>query len=134
MLKQSKIFKALAWICIMLTANVCTYEIGLAQDENPGEPPVPGLTLPVDPAQPDTLGVTQGGNQAVSDTIEPNRDLLTFPMRGVLPAHTDQPVYRKWWFWAITTVLITTSVILVTSGSERESREELPDFPEPPER
>jgi hypothetical protein len=45
-----------------------------------------------------------------------------------------QPIYGKWWFWAIGAAVLGTTVILLMDGDDKKAEEDLPDFPPPPER
>jgi hypothetical protein len=83
-----------------------------------------------EPAVPDSAWI----DWAPADTIE---TYLLFDAPGdSLPQSGDEggvPVYRKWWFWAAA-IGVLILIAIVASGDEEKGREDLPDFPDPPER
>ena len=66
------------------------------------------------------------------------------PQRGLVDAEDDsltaegesgpRPVYKKWWVWAVAAVAVGVLVALAGGGSSSTQDENLPDFPDPPER
>ena len=44
----------------------------------------------------------------------------------------EQPIYKKWWFLAIVGGVVAASLVAISSGDD--GREDLPEFPDPPER
>jgi hypothetical protein len=43
-------------------------------------------------------------------------------------------VTRKWWIWALLTTAVAITAVLVGGGEEKKAEEDLPGFPEPPDR
>jgi hypothetical protein len=43
-----------------------------------------------------------------------------------------QPIYKRWWFIAIVVGVVTATVIAIASGGEGEAKDDLPEFPDPP--
>jgi hypothetical protein len=46
----------------------------------------------------------------------------------------EQPFYKKWWFIAIVVGAVTATVIAIASGDQDEAKEDLPGFPDPPDK
>jgi hypothetical protein len=111
-------FKALCWFCVGLTLSVCTYDLCLAQDLDELAPP-DSLNIETDSLQ-------VGDDLLLFDT--PTDSLVTEGGRNI------QPFYRKWWVWALVTTAIAVTAVLLENGQEKETEEDLPGFPDPPNR
>jgi hypothetical protein len=136
-MQRSLITKVLAWLCIGLAVNLCTPEVRLAQDATP--PEQPGS----EPA--DTVGIGRNAGPGPTDTTRVKTDMpelndQIFPYgaasdslseTGVLAARS---VYRKWWLWTVAVVVVATTIVLYSGGKDEGGAENLPDFPDPPER
>lgn len=46
----------------------------------------------------------------------------------------EQPIYKKWWFLALVGGVLAATIIAVASGDDGEGRQNLPEFPDPPEK
>jgi hypothetical protein len=110
--------RVLCWICVVLAVSTCTGEMCLAQGLDEGdkpdstkvEPPTPEIYYDVTPIAALDDSLTGG----VEDGAKPG--------------------YRKWWVWAVVTVVIAVVAVALAGGDEKKAEEGLPDFPEPPER
>ena len=110
--------RILCWVCVVLAVSTCTGEMCIAQGLDEGdkpdstevEPPTPEISHDVTPipALDDSLtGAAEDGSA---------------------------PGYRKWWGWAVVTVVIALVAVAFAGGDGRKAEADLPDFPEPPER
>ncbi len=45
-----------------------------------------------------------------------------------------QPFYKKWWFIAVVAGAVTATAIAIASGDEGKAKEDLPGFPDPPDK
>jgi hypothetical protein len=45
-----------------------------------------------------------------------------------------KPVHKRWWVWALVTTGIAVLAVLAGGGEEDKTPEDLPDFPDPPNR
>jgi hypothetical protein len=45
-----------------------------------------------------------------------------------------KPFYKRWWFIAIVVGAVTATVIAIASGGDGETKDDLPEFPDPPDR
>jgi len=110
-------FKALCWLCVGLALSTCAYDACLAQS-------------PEEDAIPDSLDVEAEDLQAGQEEllVDTPADTLGSDGRDI------QPLHRKWWVWALVTTAIAVTAVLVGGGEEKETEENLPDFPDPPDR
>jgi hypothetical protein len=140
-MRRSGLVYAMSWTCVVLMLSTLTHEICLAANQ----PPTPGQTATDDAdnrervlfAQPDDPQVTPDStwnDWAPADTIDTFLlfDASDDSLSQGLPGE-DVPVYRKWWFWAASIATLILIAVLA-SGDEEKGREDLPDFPDPPER
>ena len=115
---RRKAFKGLCWLCIGLALSTCTYELCYAQDLE-GETP------------PDSLNVE------IQD-LRGTEDLLLFDTPadslGTDGGQNFRSIARKWWIWALVTTAIAITAVLVGGGEEKKVEEDLPGFPDPPNR
>ena len=89
---------------------------------------------------PDSPG-TMHWRRAEPKTDKPSGDVPPLSVADGPLTDKDQPtqpppVYRRWWFWAIGVFVIGTAAAILsgTGGTdEDDSREDLPDFPGPPD-
>jgi hypothetical protein len=119
MRKQTPIMRVTAGLCIMLAGSTCLPEVCLA-----GVPPAEAPT--------DSLVVFMVPDEVSFEDLQQEE-----PPLGITEDEEDagRPVYRRWWFWAIG--IGTLIAVAVASGGDEggeEPAENLPDFPEPPER
>jgi hypothetical protein len=56
-------------------------------------------------------------------------DTLTGEAEGA-----EKPVYRKWWVWAATAVAVSLIIALARGDNGSKADEDLPGFPDPPDR
>jgi hypothetical protein len=109
-------FKVLCWLCIGLALSTCTYEACLAQTTE-------------EETTPDSLGVE-------TETLQAGEDPLLFDTPADSPGtggRRIQPLYKRWWVWALVTTAIAVTAVLV-GGDAKEAEEDLPGFPDPPSR
>ena len=131
----------MSWTCIVLMLSTLTHAVCLARNQ----PPAPGRIAPHDgdngermlfaqPEDPQVMPDSTWNGWAPADTID---TFLLFDASGdSLPQgmpHEDVPVYRKWWFWAASIATLILIAVLA-SGDGEKGREDLPGFPDPPER
>jgi hypothetical protein len=117
MMTSAKHFKALCWLCIGLALSTCTYDACLAQS-------------PEEEATPDSLGVE-------AEDLRVGEDLLLVDTPAdSLETHNPsiQPLHKKWWVWALVTTAIAVTAVLVGGGEAKDTEEDLPGFPDPPNR
>jgi hypothetical protein len=117
MLTYGTSFKVLCWLCIGLALSTCAYDACLAQS------PEEGVT-------PDSL---DGG----AEDLRVGEEVLLVDTPADTVSSTGQniqPFHKKWWVWAIVTTAIAVTAVLVGGGEEKKTEEDLPDFPDPPDR
>jgi hypothetical protein len=132
--------KALCWLVIVLMLNLCTCELCLAQETEPGD--IPDSVQGPDTAKegPDTAGTWPDSTDIAVDThlLEPNREIFPYGATEdslmLAAGSQSREVYREWWLWTVAVVVVATTIILYSGGEEDEGRQDLPGFPEPPER
>jgi hypothetical protein len=125
MMCNHRFFKAKCWLCVGLALSTCTYEVCLAQPADQKTPP-------------DSL------NGAVEPSVEEIMHTLVNEDAALVDAPVDtlgsdvdtrvQPVYRKWWAWALVTTGIAVIAVLAGGGEAKKTEEDLPGFPDPPNR
>jgi hypothetical protein len=145
MMQVSLATKAVSWLVIVLMLNLCACELCLAQETTQGD--VPGSAEGPDTTKerPDTAGTWPDSTDIAADTtmvdtqiLEPNREIFPYGatedslMLGA--GHRSREVYREWWLWTVAVVVVTTTIILYSGGEEDAAKQDLPGFPEPPER
>ena len=72
----------------------------------------------------------------VRNTLQAGEDPLLFdtPADSLgTGGRNIQPLYRRWWVWALVTTAIAVTAVLV-GGDAKEAEEDLPGFPDPPSR
>ncbi len=117
MMSNDKPFKALCWLCVGLALSTCTYDACLAQGTG-------------EEVTPDSLGVETGHLQTVEDGL-----LFDTPADSLGTGDGNiQPLYEKWWVWALVTTAIAVTAVLVGGGKKTVPGEDLPGFPDPPNR
>jgi len=148
--------KTIAWLLMALVMNLAAFDPWLlaseggALDRADGEAleapagkavPPDSLVSPENPAQ----EAVRAPSAAVPSVTVPSVtapqepfDRLILTDRGVTmtpdtTARKGTPVYKRWWFWTVAASVATAAVVLSVAGAE-ESRKDLPDFPNPPER
>ena len=121
------LFKAMCWLCIGLAMSTCTYDACLAQDTDRAAPQ-------------DSLG--GAGEPSLDEVINAivNEDTLLLatdtPADSVVSDSDKnaQPVYRKWWVWALVTTGLAVIAVVAGGGEAKKTEEDLPGFPDPPAR
>ena len=116
--------RVLCWMCVVLAVSTCTGELCFAQgadstrtaDSTQVELPPPEIYEDVIPVR----SITPGA--AADDSLAAGTE------------ETKAPIYRKWWVWALVTIVIGVAVALVAGGTDEKADEDLPDFPDPPDR
>jgi hypothetical protein len=112
-------FRAVAWLCIFLAASTCLHDACLARSLHEG---IAGGGLKV---------------QAEDSKDDEVPFLLDAPTDSLASEQgtTINPVFKKWWVWAlITTAIAVTAVLAGGGGEDKATEESLPDFPDPPDR
>lgn len=131
MMRESRVVRIVSWLAIVLMLNLSAYGLCLAQ-ETPREE-VPDLE-----PHPDTADTVADSTMSESRLIEPNRDIFPYSASDdslMLEAGPEsRAVYREWWLWTVAVVVVATTIILYSGGEGHEEEQDLPDFPEPPER
>ena len=135
-----------AWLFILLVLNLVAFDAclwafttGETEEAGRARPPVVGEqegaadSLDASPEASPVPAAVPGGPAIAPPS---SRDQLIFENRdGSVgkPARSHAPIYKKWWFWTVAASVAATAVVLSVGGAE-ESRRDLPDFPNPPER
>jgi hypothetical protein len=124
-------FKAVCWLCVGLTLSTCSYDLCLAQDTHEGAPP-DSLNDESAPAS------DRPASERVEEHIWVNKDAALFaPFSDSLATKSGSsinPLFKKWWFWAFVTTAIALTAVLLGGGEEKKAEEDLPGFPDPPDR
>lgn len=137
MMKNPILTRLVCWLCVMAMVGLCLVEAGAAQtledsddiqlpDSTAVEPETPGIYDTISPVQPVGPDSTLAPSEAASPFYAPD-DTLSAGENG------GQPVYKRWWVWALAVVAVGVLVGLAGGGSSTKD-EDLPDFPDPPER
>ena len=90
-------------------------------------------TVPMPIFKQDSLATT-----AIEDTVARVPTELTFGDSALVDTlyakkkKEQQPIYKKWWFIAIVVGVVTATVIAIASGGDDEAKDDLPEFPDPP--
>jgi len=153
--------RIVTWLFVMLIVNsvafdpcVLALESGQTARTDAESPKAPAGTPADTPAEapteatageadaPDSLVSPQeapqrAGEEAVTAPSRPS-DHLILTGQGMTkssdtPVPKKAPVYKRWWFWTLAASAVAAAVVLGAAGAE-ESRRDLPDFPNPPER
>ncbi|MFH1314217.1 MAG: hypothetical protein ABIJ00_13460 [Candidatus Eisenbacteria bacterium] len=95
--------------------------------------------------EPDSVA-TEPETPGIYDTISPVQSISPDPSLDPSPVDApddsvsaeggsgSSPVYKRWWVWAIAAVAIGVLVALAGGSSSTKADEDLPEFPDPPER
>jgi hypothetical protein len=136
MLFDSLFARAVCWLCVVLMLSLCLGEMCLAQTKEGFDHPD---SVSTEPEQP---GIYKTNSPVQSVIRDPDADPVPEPrLTGAdddsLTAGDEsgpQPVYKRWWVWAIAAVAVGVLVALAGGGSSSTADEDLPEFPDPPER
>ena len=137
--------KALCWLVIVLMLNLCTCELCIAQQSEPGDLPDSAQGPDTTKEQPDTAGIRADSTDIAADTtmvdtqsFEPNREIFPYSANDdslkLGAERQSREVYREWWLWTVAVVIAATTIILYSGGEEDAGKQDLPGFPEPPEK
>lgn len=137
--------KALSWLVIGLMLNLCACESCLAQETAAGDVPDAAQGPEAPREEPDTADTWPDSTDIAADTtmieaqlLEPNSEIFPYGATGdslMLGAgRQSREVYREWWLWTVAVVVVATTIILYSGGGEDAAKQDLPGFPEPPER
>ena len=128
--------RAVCWLCVLLMLSLCFGEMCLAQTREGFDDPDSVSTEPEPPA------IYKTTSPVKSVIEEPGED--PGPEPRLVDAEDDsltaegesgpRPVYKKWWVWAVAAVAVGVLVALAGGGSSSTQDENLPEFPDPPER
>ena len=130
----ASLFVVLVMNSVALDPCILASESGQTAPTDAELPEAPAGTADV----PDSLASPQGaGGEAFTAPSRPF-DQLILTGQGAAkssdtPARKGAPIYKRWWFWTVAGSAVATAVILSVAGAE-ESRKDLPDFPNPPDR
>jgi hypothetical protein len=122
---KHRFFVAMCWLCVGLALSTCTYEVCLAQPADQKTPP-DSLGGTVEPSLEEIMHTLVNEDAVLVDT--PIDSLGSDGDKSV------QPVYRKWWVWALVTTGIAVLAVLAGGGEAKKTEEDLPGFPDPPNR
>jgi hypothetical protein len=128
--------RVICWLSVVLMFSLCFGEMCLAQTKKGFDDPDSVSTEPEPPG--------------IYKTNSPVKTIIRDPNAGPGPeprfvdAQDDSltaegesgpsPVYKKWWVWALTAVAVGALVALAGGGSSSTQDQDLPEFPDPPER
>jgi hypothetical protein len=136
-MQRSFLIRGFAWVCIGLVVNLCTPGTGPAQETAPeagprsDEPDTTGMELEGAPDPADTT-------RTEFETWKPNEQIFPYEVTADTLSQTEilatRSVYREWWLWTVAVVVVATTVILYSGGKDEQGEQDLPDFPDPPER
>lgn len=134
------LWKLLCWtgVVILFNAAVATcfsYEPKVENepeetDSLTVEAQIDSVAMPI--FKQDSLGTVPGDSSAVIPTG------LTFSdsaMADTLYARKEEkPFYKKRWFIAVVVGVVAATIIAIASGGEDEDKDDLPEFPDPPDK
>jgi hypothetical protein len=128
--------RAVCWLCVVLILSLCLGEMCLAQTKEGFDHPD---SVSTEPEQP---GIYSTASPVRSVIRDPDED--AGPEPRLADAEDDsltaegesgpRPVYKKWWVWAMAAVAAGLLVALAGGGGSSAADEDLPEFPDPPER
>ncbi len=134
-MRGSKIAKLLSCGAIVLIVHIATWEISLTQETDPGEKNDLPETADTTAVEPDTTMLDSQPPEA--EPLELNEDIFPYGELSdslmLAGGRESRAIYREWWLWTVAVVVVSTTIILY-AGGEEEAEEELPGFPEPPDR
>jgi len=136
MMCDSFLSRVVCWLCVMLILSLCLGEMCLAQTREGFDDPDSVSTEPEPP------GIYKTNSPVQSIILDPDEDPEPEPRLVDAPDDSltaegeggPKPVYKKWWVWAIAAVAVGVIVALAGGGSSSTADENLPEFPDPPER
>jgi hypothetical protein len=97
-------------------------------------------SLAAEPAIADSLAaepVSADSSSTGPEELEINEQIFPYSVLGDSLESDDgpgEPIYKQWWVWAALMTGIAVTAVLVGGGEEEKQDEELPDFPDPPDR
>ena len=134
MMFDSFLSRVICWLCVVLILSLCFGEMCLAQTKEGFDDPDSVST------EPEPTGIYRTNSPVQSVIRDPDAD----PEPRLVDAEDDsltaagetgpKPVYKRWWVWAIAAVAVGVLVALAGGGSSSTADEDLPEFPDPPER
>jgi hypothetical protein len=127
MMCKHRCFKAMCWLCIGLAVSTCTYEACLARDVGQ-DAPADSLGGAVEPSLDEVINAIVNEDTMVVGTDAPVDSV------GSGGAKQAQPIYRKWWVWALATTGLAVIAAMGGGGGAKTTEEDLPGFPDPPSR
>jgi hypothetical protein len=132
MMRESQVVKAVSWLVIGLMLNLSICVSCLAQE-------TPREEVPDSEQEADTATDTVADSVLAEDRLlEPNQDIFPYTVSEdsliVGAGPESRAVYREWWLWTVAVVVVATTIILYSGGDEHDEDQDLPGFPEPPER
>jgi hypothetical protein len=124
--------RLVCWLCVALMLSLCLGEMCFAQtkqgfddpDSVATEPERPGIYKTIVPVQ----SIIPDPSLEPSPVDAPDDSLTAERESG------PKPVYKKWWVWAVAAVAVGVLVALAGGSSSSTADEDLPEFPDPPER
>jgi hypothetical protein len=118
MKRRDRSFKFMCCLCVGLALSTCTYELCIAE------------SLEGSPASDATE------SEAGPVRLMESRFLAETPADSLgSEGETEiKPVYRRWWVWALVTTGIAVLAVLAGGTDEKKVEEDLPGFPDPPNR
>ena len=136
MVFDSFLARVVCWLCVVLMLSLCFGEMCLAQTREGFDDPDSVSTEPEPP------GIYKANSPVQSVIRDPEED--PGPEPRLVDAADDsltaegesgpKPVYKKWWVWAVAAVAVGVLVALAGGGTSSTQDEDLPGFPDPPER
>jgi hypothetical protein len=117
MMERRGPYKVLCWLCVGLALSTCTHEVCLARGSEED--------TPADSSGHFDLSVEHTG------TLDPL--LVDTPSDSLGSVERNvQPLYKKWWVWALVTTAVAVTAVVIGGGQAKETEENLPGFPDPP--
>ena len=124
---KHRFFKAMCWLCIGLAISTCTYNACLAQETDQAAPP-DSLGGAAEPSLDDVINAIVNEDTVFVAADTPVDSLGSDGDKEV------QPVYRKWWVWALVTTGLAVTAVIAGGSEAKRTEEDLPGFPDPPAR
>ena len=135
------LWRMLCWtgVIILLNAAVTTC---FSYEPKVSDEPEPADTMTVE-AQMDTVPFPIFKEDSLATSIEDSAAVvpteLTFSDSAMadtlyVKKAEEKPFYKRWWFIAVVVGVVTATVIAIASGDDGGDKDDLPEFPDPPDR
>jgi len=128
MMCDSFLTRVVCWLCVIAMLSLCLGEMCFAQTQKGFDDPDSVVTEPEAPGIYDTISPVQSISPDYSPVYAPDDSLSAESENG------PKPVYKRWWVWAVAAVAVGVLIALAGGSSSTKADDDLPDFPDPPER